>query len=151
MRFTFAVEGETQVDRTLTRMADDLDDLRPVWNKLADRFAQVERRQFDTEGGFGSGGWPALSPAYAAWKSANYPGAPILVRTGELRRGLTERPFGIEVIVPKSMTLGSGLEYGRYHQRGGDNLPQRRPVELPESERREWVRTVQRFVMTGRP
>lgn len=150
MRFTFNVEGETQVDRTLARVMDDLEDLRPAWDTLADRFAKVEERQFDTEGRYGGAGWPALSPAYAAWKAAHYPGQPIMVRTGEGRRGLTERPFGVEVIEARSMALGSGTDYLRYHQRGAGNLPQRRVVELPESERREWVKIIQRFVMTGR-
>lgn len=150
MRFTFAVEGEAQVDRTLARFADNVGDATPVWNKLADRFATVERRQFDSEGAYGSGGWPALSPKYAAWKARHFPGAPILVRSGELRDSLTERPFGIEVIQPGSMTIGSGTEYGRYHQGGAGNNPQRRPVELPENERREWVSMIQRFIVTGR-
>ena len=150
MRFTFAVEGEAQVDRTLARFAENVDDATPVWNKLADRFATIERRQFDSEGAYGSGGWPALSPKYAAWKSRHFPGAPILVRTGALRDSLTERPFGVEVIRPESMTIGSGLEYGRYHQAGAGNNPQRRPVELPENERRTWVNMIQRFIVTGR-
>lgn len=150
MRFTFAVEGETQVDRTLARFAENIGDARPVWEALADRFAKVEARQFDSEGGYGSGGWPALSPAYAAWKARHYPGKPILERTGALRASLTERPFGIEVIEHGSMTLGSGIDYGKYHQAGGDHLPQRRPVELPEGERRAWVRLIQRFIVTGK-
>lgn len=149
MRFTFAVEGEEQIDRTLTRMADDLEDLRPVWEVLADRFVIVERRQFDTEGAYGSGGWTPLSPTYGAWKAAHYPGKGILERSGALRESLTRRPFGVEVIEAKSMTIGSGIDYGAYHQKGGGNLPQRRPVELPATERREWVKAVQRFVMTG--
>lgn len=149
MRFTFAVEGEAQVDRTLARFADNVDDATPVWNKLADRFAVIETRQFDSEGAYGSGGWPALSAKYAAWKARHYPGAPILTRTGALRQSLTERPFGVEVIEPGSMTIGSGSDVGRYHQGGAGNLPQRRPVELPENERRTWVRMIQRFITTG--
>lgn len=150
MRFTFAVEGEAQVDRTLARFAENVGDATPVWNKLADRFASIETRQFDSEGAYGSGGWPALSPKYAAWKSRHFPGAPILVRSGALRDSLTSRPFGIEVIRPESMTIGSGIEYGRYHQGGAGNNPQRRPVELPENERRSWVNMIQRFIVTGR-
>lgn len=149
VRFTFSVEGEAQIDRTLARYADNVSDALPLWDKLADRFASVERRQFSSEGGYGSGGWPALSPAYAAWKARAYPGKPILRRTDELYNSLTRRPFGVEVLTPASMTVGSGTDHGRYHQAKGGNLPQRRPVELPESERRTWVRLIQRFITTG--
>ena len=149
MRFTFTIEGETQVDRTLARFAENVGDASQLWDSLADRFAQVEARQFATEGAYGSGGWPALSPKYAAWKERHYPDKPILERTGALKASLTSRPFGIEAITPKSMTLGSGISYGAYHQSGGGRLPQRRPVDLPESERRTWVRLIQRFIVTG--
>lgn len=148
VRFTFTVEGETQIDRTLARFADNVSDAEPLWDKLADRFASAERRQFASEGGYGSGGWPALSPRYAAWKAKAYPGKPILRREDELYTSLTRRPFGIEVLTPSSMTVGSGTAHGRYHQQG-DGVPQRRPVELPESERRTWVRLIQRFIVTG--
>lgn len=150
LRFTFTIEGETQIDRTLARFADNVGDARTLWDKLATRFASVERRQFASEGGYGSGGWPALSPKYAAWKARHYPGKPILEREGNLRASLTERPFGVEVIEAGFMVLGSGIDYGRYHQAGGGRLPQRRPVELPESERRTWIRLIQRYVVTGK-
>lgn len=150
MRFTFRVEGEEQIDRTLLRWADNLEDATPLWDQLADRFAMVETRQFSSEGAYGSGGWTPLSPVYAAWKARNYPGKRILQRTGALVESLTRRPFGIEVLTRKSMTIGSGIDYGKYHQRGGGSLPQRRPVELPESERRTWIRYIQRFIQTGK-
>ena len=149
MRFTFRVEGETQIDRTLLRWADNLDDATPLWDRLADRFAVAEGRQFASEGGYGSGGWTPLSPVYAAWKARSYPGKRILQRTGALFDSLTRRPFGIEVLTAKAMTVGSGIDYGKYHQAGGGSLPQRRPVELPESERRVWVRYIQNFIRSG--
>ena len=149
MRFRFEVEGEVQVDRTLARFAENVGDATPLWDSLATRFARIEARQFKSEGAYGSGGWPALSPRYAAWKAKHYPGKPILERTGELKDSLTRRPLGIEVLTPSSMTVGSGIDYGRFHQAGGGRLPQRRPVELPESERRTWVRLIQRFIVTG--
>lgn len=150
MRFTFTVEGETQIDRTLTRFHENASDASPLWDALANRFATVERRQFASEGAYGSGGWRALSPSYAAWKARHYPGKPILERSGDLKDSLTRRPFGIEAITPKSLTVGSGIDYGRFHQAGAGNLPQRRPVELPEAERRAWVRLIQRFIVTGK-
>lgn len=149
LRIRLSIEGDTQLDRTLARFAEGLDNASALWDALADRFASINRRQFDSEGAYGSGGWQALSPRYAAWKARAYPGKPILQREGDLVESLTRRPLGIEVITPRSMTLGSGVPHHRYHQLG-DGVPQRRAVELPESERRHWVRLVQRFVVTGK-
>ena len=147
---TLRFHGEAQLDRTLARFADNVSDARPAWEVIADRFAKAETRQFRSEGAYGSGGWSPLSPRYAAWKARHYPGKRILERGGDLKRSLTERPFGIEVIEPGFMVIGSSIGYGRFHQAGGPNLPRRRPVELPESERREWLKVLQRFIVTGK-
>lgn len=148
LRFDFY--GDTQVNRTLADLADNVEDAREAWEVIADRFQRAERRQFQSQGGYGSGGWDPLSPRYAAWKSRVRPGAPILVFDGDLKRSLTERPFGVEIIEPAFMVIGSDVEYGAYHQHGTDRMPRRRPVELPETERREWVKVLQRFLVTGR-
>lgn len=148
MRVTFTFFGDVQVDRTLAGLEDRAEDVSEAWEAIADRFLGAEARQFSSEGGYGSAGWSPLSPRYAAWKARHYPGAPILVRTGELRRTLTEGPE-VRVIAPHDAWIGSAVPYGRFHQ-AGDGVPRRRPVEMPESERREWVRIVQRFLRTGR-
>lgn len=149
-RIAFEFYGDTQVERTIDRTLDRTDDATPAWDAIADSLARAERRQFDSEGGYASGGWAPLSPRYAAWKERHYPGRPILVRTGRLRASLTERPLGVEVIRPHSAILGSHVPYGLHHQRGGGRLPRRRPVELPESVRRQWVQIVQRWIVTGK-
>lgn len=150
LTLSFDFYGDVQLDRTLERVADNVEDATPAWEAMADRFVTVERRQFSSEGRYASGGWAPLSPRYAAWKARHYPGQKILQREGDLIRSLTERPFGVEVITPQKMWIGSSVEYGAYHQHGGPRLPRRRPVELTEGERRRWVKILQRFVMTGR-
>lgn len=139
--------GDEQVSRTLERWSDNAEDLTPAWDELRDRFVRLEERQFSSQGRYGSGGWSPLSPGYASWKARHYPGRPILEREGDLRRSLTEP--AVYLATPRSMVVGSDVEHGLYHQRG-DGVPRRRPVELPESERREWVQVLQRFIVTGR-
>lgn len=146
-RLTFAFYGEVQLDRTLERFTA-VEDMRPAWNAIADRFAHVERRQFAGEGTF-SGGWSPLSPRYARWKARHYPGKTILRRTDDLWRSLTERPFGIDIIEKQTMVIGSDVEYGAYHQAGAGRLPRRRPIELTDRERATWVKIVQRYLVTG--
>lgn len=123
--------------------------MRPAWEVLTSRFAALEARQFASEGRAGSpAGWAPLSPRYAAWKARHYPGKTILRRTDELYNSLTQRPLDIEVLEPSFMLIGSSVPYGRFHQQG-DGLPRRRPVEFPELERRQWVKVVQRYLVTG--
>lgn len=149
MRITFDFYGDTQVDRTIARMQDRVEDATPVWETLVGRFIALEKRQFATQGAAASGGWAPLSPRYAAWKARHYPGKKILERTGALKRSLTQRPLPIEDLKPDSMVIGSDNEIGGYHQSGTDRMPRRRPVELTESARRDWVKRIQRYVLTG--
>lgn len=149
LRLRLEVFGETVIDRTLAGIADNAEDLSPAFEAIADVFTTANRRQFDSQGAFGSGGWQPLSPPYAAWKARHYPGKTILRRTDDLFRSLTQGP-AVRVIQPHRLVLGSDVEYGKYHQAGGDGVPRRRPVELPESTRRDMVRILQRFAITGR-
>ncbi len=143
-RLQLSFYGDRQLDRTLAKF-NAAKDMRPAWQSLAARFTRMEAKQFGSQGGFGSGGWAPLSPRYAAWKAKHYPGKGILVRTGELRRSLTQRPLGTEVLEKSFMVIGSNVEYGAHHQRGG-GLPRRRPVEFPDAERRAWVKVMHRFL-----
>ena len=148
VRVTFDFHGDTQLDRVIDRMADRVDDASPAFEAMADRFAAAEQAQFASQGGFGGGGWAPLSPAYAAWK-ASRGGGPILVLTGALKGSLTSRPFGVETISNKQAVFGTAVAYAGYHQSGTSKMPARPPVKLPESERREWMKIMQRFIVTG--
>lgn len=145
-RITLTFFGETQFDRTLEGVQMRTRDARPAWEAITERFLAGERAQFDTEGRSGSGGWSPLSPRYAAWKAAHYPGMPILVRTGTLRKSLTDGP-AVRILEPQDMWIGSDVAYGKYHQRGAGRLPQRKPVDIPESVRREFVHILQRHII----
>ena len=146
---SFTFYGEKQVNRTIADREERVEDATPAWDAIADRFRVIESRLFQTQGGSSGRKWSPLSPRYARWKARVRPGAPILVFDGDLRKSLTERPFGIEVIEPGFMVIGSDVEYGAYHQRG-EGVPRRRPVSLAEADRRIFVNILQRFLVTGR-
>lgn len=149
VRLSFSFYGEHQLDRTLNRMIADVEDATPAWEVILASFIRAERKQFRSQGAYGSAGWVPLSPRYAAWKALHFPGKPILERTGRLLRSLTQQPLGIEVMQPHRLLMGSNVKYGEFHQAGSGHLPRRRPIELPESLRVEWVKTLQRYIVTG--
>ena len=140
IRFTFF--GEDQVDRSLLAFAARAADMTPAWEQIRERFVGYEGRWFGSEG---DGNWPALSPSYAKWKAKHFPGQKILVRTGQLKASL-EKP-DIATIEPAYAIFGTGDPVAGYHQTGGGNLPRRRVVDLDDSERGEWVRVVQRYLI----
>lgn len=146
LRFTFY--GDEQLNRTLVRFSEHAHDARPAWRAIRRDFIALEKAQFRSQGQAGSGGWRPLSPDYAAWKARHYPGKTILRRTDELFRSLTVGP-AVNVVERQFMIIGSDVDYGAYHQAGGPNLPQRRPIELPEFTRTRWVKILQRYLVTG--
>lgn len=146
-RLTLEFFGETQVDRSLETMELRSLDARPAWETITDSFLAAERRQFETQGLSGSGGWPPLSPAYGAWKAKHFPGMPILQRTRRLALSLTEGP-AVRIFEPHDMWIGSDVYYGAFHQAGA-GVPQRRPVDLTETWRRSAVHVLHRHIVYG--
>lgn len=140
LRFTFL--GEEQVDRSLTRF-ERVADMRPAWALLRERFRVAEDRQFASQG---RGSWPPLSRVYGAWKARHFPGRPLMVREDELRRSLVDGPE-IDIEEPSYAIFGTAVPYAVFHQRGAGRLPQRKVIDLDETERQEWVRTVQRWLV----
>lgn len=144
--FTIDVDGVREFDRSFNRIRRHINDLFPVWREVQAEFFFIERRQFRTEGAAGaSGRWKALSPKYAAWKLKRYGPKPILERTGRLLKSLTNQsPDTIRVFGRREAIFGSRVPYGRYHQRGGGRLPQRKPIDPTTEQKRDLQKAIQR-------
>lgn len=127
------VAGEQQVAFAFDAMGRDMRDLTVPLTGVGDVILEAVRGQFVSQGSRGRAGrWAPLSPAYAAWKHARFPGRPILVRTGVSRDAALDAPRALRV-------TGSRLVYeppGRaadilgYHQTGAGDLPVRRVLDL---------------------
>lgn len=107
-------------------------------------FYDIERQWFESEG---SGQWQPLSPKYAAWKQARYPGKPILQRSSVLFHEVAG-------ISPSYLLRGSLLQifirhspFWKAHQEGNSRLP-RRLVLAPTIKARatQWHRWVTDWV-----
>lgn len=147
MLLTLDVFGDVQLRRRLLRWAEGAEDMSPAFESVSDDFLEIERRQFDSEGSFASVGWAALSEPYRSIKSILYPGKGILEATGALRGSLAERgPGHVREIRSDEMFVGTEVPHAAHHQSGTSKMPQRRPVELRETDRRRWMQILQRHL-----
>ena len=137
MRFTLEMEPDAKdIDMAFSKWARLIDDFGPVFQDVVKLFRKHEARQFTSEGRATGGKWPALSPAYATWKKKNFPGSPILQRSGALLSALARGGSGSITRIGKTemvVGLDSSTRIGKYgaaHSRGAPsrNLPSRPPV-----------------------
>lgn len=88
--------------------------------------------------------WPQLNEKYAEWKERNYPGQPLLVRTGALKSSMTEQGASgnITVISKIGAVFGSSVSYGIYHDKGGSKIPKRNFSEVSERRKQIWINQI---------
>ena len=148
MRVSISITGDVQVERKLLRLGDRAANASVVFSQIADKLMDWTDEQFRSEGARASGGWEELAPSTV--RAKGHEG--ILVDTGDLYNALVNRGDANQIldINDDEMRYGADLDYLIYHQRGTDRMPQRRPIEFTEFDRREIVRDLQAFIMTGR-
>lgn len=154
---TLSFEGLDKVTDAYRERAERMQDLSPVF-EAGDKYFRAEMdEQFRTQGAFLQGGqqWRPLNPDYAKRKHAKYgvPPAPfgILWREGRLHRGLTqEGGEHVKQITATSAVYGTTVPYGKYHQKGGPKLPQRKIIIVRDRFRAFMQRTLWAYVLRGR-
>lgn len=108
--------------------------------RLIPLLEKAVEKQFAAEGGGANRGhFAPLSKAYAAQKEKDYPGRPILVRTGTMRDGLTKESsaYAQRAYSASQLAFGTmGVPYASFHQTGTDELPDRPPFDFgPEFQK----------------
>lgn len=156
----FQVEpDDVQLSRVFTglrRIPENLDE--PL--KLIEKdFYTGQKKTFLTQGAFeGKERWAALSPRYESRKAREFPGKPILVRTGALRRAATNpgdpnaivnrEGAGLEVGI--GLRVPGGWNLGLLHQlgtRAPHSMPIRKVIDLTKKQRARWVRIYRDFLV----
>jgi phage gpG-like protein len=102
----------------------------PVLVKAKQQVKLANAANFATNG-LPVGGWQPLDAQYAAWKMARFPGAPPLVRSGRLFASLTGATASLETMTNTSFTIGTTVEYAKFHQYGTTKMPKRKIVFEP--------------------
>lgn len=152
MRVVLTSFGERQIDRRLLRMEERAIDARPIYRYMAATFYHWEKDLFDTEGTSGGRKWAPLKESTIKRKLKKGQPLDILHATGDLERSLTKpNAKGSYLRVSRyGMEIGTNLHYGQIHYFGSPKtgLPRRRPVMLTVAHRQEWVRMMQKWIMT---
>lgn len=150
MRLVIEHHGDVQLARTLVRIGEHAGDVRPAFRAIISDLEQIEDRQFGSEGGYGSGGWAPLAESTLRAKQAKGQPTRINVATGESKAALTGGGGGsIRVVTPSSMAFGANTPGAKFAQKGTARMPARPMLELPEQDRRDLPKRIQRFVVTG--
>ena len=102
----------------------------PVLLKAKQQIKAANAANF-TSNGLPVGGWAPLDPVYAAWKMARFPGAPPMVQTGRLFASLTGATASFETMTNTSITIGTSVEYAKFHQYGTTKMAKRKIVFEP--------------------
>jgi phage gpG-like protein len=152
MEIHFEGAGAEPFARVLRKFGDNLADATPAFEAMAEyQVGTVNKRQFDEQGSVETGKWAPLSPPYARFKARVRPGRPILVFDGDLRREMTVPGKGVYEVWPKGMTVGTDIDYAKYHQKGTPNMPARPLMgKAREADKRRFEKILQRWIVESR-
>lgn len=135
-----SIEGQDKWRRRLVGVQALIDDFTKLGEALTPVVYLHLGEWFDSAG---EGTWQPLSPAYAAWKAAHYPGAPIMVQTGELSASLhgPGGKFSVIHIGRDGGEWGTRAPYARAHQHGAPDrgLPARPLIVKTDGFRRDFI------------
>lgn len=143
--------GEDLVRRDLLRFESNLVAPVAALQIAADALRSATEKQFDTEGGYGSGGWAPLAPSTIEQKARQGLNPKILQATDRLLKSLISKfsPDHVERLSEDSLTFGSMVDYGVYHATGTRRMPKRSPVAISAADKVKLVKEMQ-LALLGR-
>jgi len=153
--FTFDIDGDRELSARFHGLLAALEDWSPAFEAIVTDWRATMREKFASGGTFESGsdaqgnalpGWAPLSEQYAKWKARKYPGAGILVRTGQLREASINPDVTIE---PRQLKLVIPTPWAIYHQssRPRKRLPRRAFASLTAKQPGRWVRALREHLV----
>lgn len=133
--------------RALFRLTERISNWKEFWIKFfIPRYLNEVQQNFATEGEL-VGGWPDLSPEYAAWKARHFPGRRILELHRRLQMSLMPGAAGtsgggsdtVLRVGPRQMEIGTRVPYARFVDRERQFLV---PVRM-----KEWEPLIKRWIL----
>lgn len=154
----FEVFGDVQISRKLLRFGERAADARPAFRSIMDSMEDDIAKLFSNEGSSGGDAWAPLAESTLRRKERRGEGTAILQSTRALLDSLTSNTHasGIRQAFPDELVFGSSLMTpdGQYsmvalHQKGTENMPARKPLQFSETQKRSYVKELQRYVVEG--
>lgn len=148
------VRSDEAQDR-LEGMLDRTKNMRPVLKWGSEKLERAFSENFTMMGLLSAkamlkGAWEPLDPVYGAWKAANFPGAPTLVRSGGLFRSIENISSNSEsYMTDQSAELVVDSSIAKFHQFGTKHMPARPIVFIPRDFDREIGKKAGQYVKHG--
>jgi phage gpG-like protein len=154
--FAGGVSGKSSklLDLKFSRLMFRTKDLRPVQNRIIQKYRNEVDLQFASQGSRGGFPWRPLKPSTIEGRvRAGFAPGPILQRTGTLRDSLvnSNHRLGCKGNTPLGWFLGTQVKYAVYHQSRAPRkkLPRRAFLTITRSFRLFVIRAIHRFVVKG--
>lgn len=147
MAFRFQVElaGAPELDVGFSRFGENIQDLTPAWELIADDWYAMELDLFKSQGATGTEAWKPLAPSTLRRKK----GPSILNETGALQKSLTlTGGKNIKVVKKMELRLGTKDPKAKFHFYGTRRMPRRRPIQITENDKKRWIKLMQRHLVS---
>jgi hypothetical protein len=137
MRFTGPDAGA--YSRGFEAWSTAAEDMSPVMRRIGDDVVDDVGLMFQTQGAAAGAPYAPLSPDYARSKEERYPGRPILVADGSMRREMLDKLTALDVGHDR-VVYEPVSDIAIYHQKGTRRMPARKMVAVTEPRKRAWDR-----------
>lgn len=124
-------------------------DFRKVFNWARRELERENAANFASNGGRSGATWAPLDPGYGSWKASRFPGAPLLVRSGNLFRSLVNLSGPPNSMGRMSAEFGTNVRYAKFHENGTEHMPRREIVFTPPLFARELAKHAAEYVSDG--
>lgn len=141
------ISGDEETIIRLNGMAARMNNVAPVLEWAKKSLTATFRSNFASNGLL-VGGWSPLEPEYFAWKAVRFPGAPTLVRTGQLFRSIGAQNASSSASKDE-VVVGTNLKYAKFHQYGTSKMPKRQIIFEPRGFTNQFARIVSNWVANG--
>ena len=128
-------------------------DLRPIFQVSTKDLRRDLAEVFRTQGAVMGERWVGLTNSTKKARiKAGFKPAPILVRTGVLRRSLLGGAGNVNIMLPTTWKYGTDISYAIYHQSTAPRkkIPRRPFLYMSPKTRGNLVRRIHKYVITGK-
>lgn len=102
----------------LDAMSQRASNVLPAWNVFLDWLTDGNRQQFGSQGKRWRTPWRELRETTVTQKRREGWQGDILVRSGDLKRSVSDRPMQLERLGPHDMSAGTRVPYAKHHHYG---------------------------------